>query len=153
MKTNKTLGGILIVAGTTTGAGMLALPIVSANLGLVLSSLLMVGFWILSLISASMTVDIMLNQSKILSVPALAGRILGHGSKIFSALTLLMLLYAVLSAYISGLSSIVHSLLHQNFDRFIIAVICVITLGSILLFNIRVVDYWNRTLLTLKLFL
>ena len=40
---NKTLGSTLIVAGTTIGAGMLAMPLTSAGIGFGFTTLLLVS--------------------------------------------------------------------------------------------------------------
>ncbi|CZF79787.1 Tyrosine-specific transport protein [Grimontia marina] len=44
---NKVLGSTLIIAGTTIGAGMLALPLASAGLGFTHSLILMIAMWML----------------------------------------------------------------------------------------------------------
>ncbi len=43
MALNKTLGSMLIIAGTTIGAGMLALPLASAGLGFTTALIAMFG--------------------------------------------------------------------------------------------------------------
>ena len=47
MLKNKTFGSALIIAGTTIGAGMLAMPLTSAGIGLVIPVFLLVGLWAL----------------------------------------------------------------------------------------------------------
>ena len=49
---NKTLGSTLIVAGTTIGAGMLAMPLTSAGIGFGFTTLLLVSLWLLLAFSA-----------------------------------------------------------------------------------------------------
>lgn len=44
MLKNKTFGSALIIAGTTIGAGMLAMPLTSAEMGFGYTVLLLVGF-------------------------------------------------------------------------------------------------------------
>ncbi|PRM58964.1 Tyrosine-specific transport protein [Haemophilus influenzae] len=44
MLKNKTFGSALIIAGTTIGAGMLAMPLTSAGMGFGYTLLLLVGF-------------------------------------------------------------------------------------------------------------
>ena len=45
MLKNKTLGSALIIAGTSIGAGMLAMPLTSAGIGFGYTVLLLVGLW------------------------------------------------------------------------------------------------------------
>ena len=42
----KLLGGMLLIAGTALGAGMLAIPMVLAQFGVLWGSLLMVFIWL-----------------------------------------------------------------------------------------------------------
>ncbi len=44
---NKILGSALMIAGTTIGAGMLAMPLTSAGMGFGATALLLVGLWAL----------------------------------------------------------------------------------------------------------
>ena len=47
MLKNKTFGSALIIAGTTIGAGMLAMPLTSAGIGFGYTVFLLVGLWAL----------------------------------------------------------------------------------------------------------
>ena len=42
---NKTVGSTLLVAGTMIGAGMLAMPLTSAGIGLTATVFLLLGLW------------------------------------------------------------------------------------------------------------
>ena len=42
---NKTVGSTLLVAGTMIGAGMLAMPLTSAGIGLTATIFLLIGLW------------------------------------------------------------------------------------------------------------
>ena len=55
---NKTLGSALIVAGTTIGAGMLAMPITSAEMGFGYTLLLLFILWALLSYSALLFVEV-----------------------------------------------------------------------------------------------
>ncbi|WP_319950534.1 aromatic amino acid transport family protein, partial [Klebsiella pneumoniae] len=44
---NRTLGSIFIVAGTTIGAGMLAMPLAAAGVGFSVTLGLLIGLWAL----------------------------------------------------------------------------------------------------------
>ena len=45
MLKNKTFGSALIIAGTTIGAGMLAMPLTSAGMGVGFIVVLLLGLW------------------------------------------------------------------------------------------------------------
>ncbi|NAX36418.1 tyrosine transporter TyrP, partial [Vibrio sp. V27_P1S3P104] len=52
MKKSKLLGSSLIIAGTTIGAGMLALPLASAGIGFSTSLIIMLTLWALMAFTA-----------------------------------------------------------------------------------------------------
>ena len=57
MLQNKTFGSALIIAGTTIGAGMLAMPLTSAGMGFGYTVLLLVGLWALLVYSGLLFVE------------------------------------------------------------------------------------------------
>lgn len=155
MKQNsRVFGGTLIVAGTAIGAGMLALPMLSAGIGFFYSIALMTCMWLVSLFSALVTVEIILYSGKNSSIPYLSGKIIGRSFKIIGALSLTVLLYSVLSAYISGLSSIINkNLISINLGESYISMIVAIVVAYVLFLSISVVDYTNRVLFIGKMIL
>ncbi|BBQ53156.1 hypothetical protein WP2S18C03_22370 [Aeromonas veronii] len=60
----KTLGCTLLIAGTTIGAGMLALPLASSSLGGPATLLLLIGLWALMAFTAMLQVEASLNTGK-----------------------------------------------------------------------------------------
>ena len=58
MLKNKTFGSALIIAGTTIGAGMLAMPLTSAGIGFGYTVLLLVGLWALLVYSGLLFVEV-----------------------------------------------------------------------------------------------
>lgn len=71
----RTLGATFLIAGTTIGAGMLALPMTSASFGFSRSIMLLVVIWMYMLISAGITVEI--SHGKGQSIAAIAEARLG----------------------------------------------------------------------------
>ncbi|MBP9792243.1 MAG: hypothetical protein KBC27_03430 [Rickettsiales bacterium] len=151
-QSNKVFGGTLIVAGTAIGAGMLALPMLSATMGFFNSICFMTVMWLLSLFSAFITVEIILYYGRDVSVPYLSGKFLGKSFKLVGAVSLLVLLYSVLSAYISGLSSVINkNITWGNLREGYIALIIAVLSGYIIFLSIRAVDYTNRILFIAKI--
>src|SRR5437879_6258710 len=100
---SKTLGSILIVAGTAIGAGMLATPIITAAAGFSYAALLMILLWGIMCISALLVTE------ATLAFPAgyngfitMAHATLGRSGQALCWLAFLGLLYALSAAYISG---------------------------------------------------
>ncbi len=148
---NKNFGGALIVAGTAIGAGMLALPIVSSSIGFVYSIIAMTVMWLLSLLSAFVTIEVILHYGRNDSIPHLCGQTLGQSMKVVGSVSLLVLLYSVLSAYISGLSSIISSNISLlNMGTGYIALVITLIVGYIVFLKTSVVDYTNRILFVAK---
>lgn len=152
-QSNRIIGGTLIVAGTAIGAAMLALPILSANMGFFVSVVLMTVMWLLSLFSAFITVEIILYHGQNVSVPYLSGKYVGKSFKLFGSAALLVLLYSVLSAYISGLSTVINQNLTWALGEGYIAFIITILSGYIIFLSISAVDYTNRVLFIAKIIL
>lgn len=148
---NKNFGGALIVAGTAIGAGMLALPIVSSSMGFGYSVIAMTVMWLLSLLSAFVSIEVILHYGRNDSIPHLCGYTLGKTMEAVGAISLLVLLYSVLSAYISGLSSIISSNISLlNIGNGYVALIITLIVGYIVFLRTSVVDYANRILFFAK---
>lgn len=100
--TNKLLGGILLVAGTTIGAGMLALPVITAFAGFWPSIALFFFCWLLMLATAFFFLDVNLSLSDEPNLISMAGKTLGPFGKAISWIFYLLLLYSLTAAYIAG---------------------------------------------------
>jgi tyrosine-specific transport protein len=113
----KTVNGILFVAGTCVGSGMIALPMTLAKVGLVPSILLMIGIWAIVYITALMSVELNLQAGKGLPLVGLCKLFSGRKAEMIGALSLSILSYSLLAAYIAGGSSIISNLLKtEAFD-------------------------------------
>ena len=55
---NKTVGSTLLVAGTMIGAGMLAMPLTSAGIGLTATVFLLIGLWAVLTFTALLFVEL-----------------------------------------------------------------------------------------------
>jgi len=155
MNTSKIIGCILILVGTCIGAGILALPLVSAAAGFTMSALLATGIWILMTVTALLVLEINLtfpNDSNSLGV--MAKKILGRSGQAVTWITLLLLLYSVLAAYTSGASALFHSMFHLvgniNFPNWGSALLFVGILGGAVFWSTKTVDYTNRFLMVFK---
>lgn len=55
---NRTLGSVFIVAGTTIGAGMLAMPLAAAGVGFSVTLILLIGLWALMCYTALLLLEV-----------------------------------------------------------------------------------------------
>lgn len=148
MSWSRPIGAALIVAGTAIGGGILALPIVSAQLGFFPMLILMLVTWFVMCISSLLTLRINLIISPGGSFLTMTGNSLGVVGKVLSTLSFLFLFYALLAAYISGASSFLESYLgHYAVLNWSHAGYCLLAAGiviCILILGVSTVDRINR---------
>ncbi len=99
---NKTLGGILLVAGTAIGAGMLAMPITTGFGGFFPTLLLLVVYWLYMMFTALLYLEVNLSIPGENNLITMAKKTLGEPGRIVSWIVYLFLLYSLTAAYISG---------------------------------------------------
>ncbi|ERF77856.1 tyrosine transporter [Gallibacterium anatis] len=100
---NKTLGSALIVAGTTIGAGMLAMPITSAEMGFGYTLLLLFILWALLSYSALLFVEVYQKaERKDAGIATLAEQHFGMVGRVLATLSLVIFMYAILTVYSLG---------------------------------------------------
>src|SRR3989338_7821905 len=98
----KMVGGILLIIGICIGAGMLGLPVATATHDLVSSSLLMVACWFVMTLGALYILETNLKFAPGANLISMAKHTLGPTGAIVTWLVNLLLLYALLAAYITG---------------------------------------------------
>ncbi|SQC93763.1 Tyrosine permease [Cedecea neteri] len=110
---NRTLGSVFIVAGTTIGAGMLAMPLASAGVGFGVTLLMLVGLWALMCYTALLLVEVYQHVSADTGLGTLARRYLGRPGQWLTGFSMLFLMYALTAAYISGAGELLAASLSQ----------------------------------------
>ena len=155
MNTSKFIGCTMILIGTTIGAGMLALPMVSAAAGFTWSLVFMLIAWIASTLTGLLIIEVNLALPiDSCSYSSMAKQTLGNFGKIITWISYLFLLYALITAYVIGASgfitSIFGSTLHIEIPNWISAILFTFILGSAVFWGTEAVDYLNRILMSLK---
>lgn len=147
----KLLGAILLVAGTTIGAAMLALPVITGFAGFIPSLLLLLLFWGYMTYTALLILEVNLSLESNCNLISMAKRTLGRTGEWVGWVTYLFLLYSLTTAYLAGGGPII-----VDFVRSLSGFIMPSWSGSIPLFVIfgyfvykgtRSVDYLNRLLM------
>lgn len=148
------IGATLIVAGTTFGAGMLALPMTSGKAGFINSSLLLIGMWAFTCFAALVTLEINLRNGGGYSISYLAEKIFGRFGKWVASLSIGLLFYALLAAYTTGGASFlkagVESITGISAPFSVMAISFAVMLGVFVYSSTTHVDYANRFLLFVK---
>ncbi|QQX80594.1 tryptophan permease [Shewanella sp. KX20019] len=137
------LGGAMIIAGTTVGAGMFSLPVVGAGMWFGYSMLMLVGIWFCMLVSGLMLLETNLHFKPGASFDTLTKTTLGQFWRIINGLSIAFVLYILTYAYISGGSSIVnHSLegLGVNLPQSVAGLVFAAVLASIVIISTKAVD-------------
>lgn len=106
MLLHKSLGGILLIAGTCIGAGMLALPISTAPVGFWTAGALIILAGVLMMITGLYTAEVNLWFKGNASFITMAEKTLGNVGKNIVWCLLIGLLYALVAAYIAGGASL-----------------------------------------------
>lgn len=145
------IGGILLVAGTTIGAGMLALPVVTGLAGFIPSALLFLVYWMYMTYTALLTLEANLWFKKETNLVTLTRDILGRPGELISWGFYLYLLYALTTAYIAGSTPIFQNismnLLGIHLPQWAGPLPLLALFGSFVYFGTRAVDKINRVLM------
>ncbi|PSU45046.1 tyrosine transporter [Photobacterium frigidiphilum] len=108
----KLLGSSLIIAGTALGAGMLAIPMVLAQFGLLWGTLLMLVIWLGTTYAALLLLEASIKSGGGLGMNTIARKTLGKGGQLVTNGLLYALLVCLLMAYIIGAGDLVKKMLH-----------------------------------------
>ena len=151
---SKIFGGTLLIVGTSIGAGMLALPIVTSAGGYLHSLWLFFGVWVITVFAAFILLEVNLWHPEKSNLISMARDTLGVPGQIITWLIYLLLLYSLLSAYIAGGSDLLHGIFlafRIHTAGWVDSVLFTVILGSIVYKDILVVDWTNRGLMTIKM--
>ena len=149
----KLLGSVLLVVGTSIGAGMLGLPIATAQLGFVGSLILLFACWAIMTVGALLLLEVNLWLPQNNNLITMAGKTIGPLGQVIAWISYLMLLYSLLCAYIAGGSDLLDNVLRSYgimLSHTASSIMFTIIFGSIVYFGIRSVDYVNRGLMLFK---
>lgn len=102
MTKSKVLGSTLIIAGTTIGAGMLALPLASAGIGFSTSLMIMIALWAFMAYTALLMIEVHQHAEQDATLHTLAKQFLGTKGKWVASFAMMFLFYALCAAYIAG---------------------------------------------------
>lgn len=151
---NKLIGGILLIIGTSIGGGMLALPIATAQLGFINAILFLIACWAIMTASAFVLLEVNLWHPANSNLITMAKTTLGRVGQIIAWVSYLLLLYALLAAYVSGGGDFLQHFLSEfnlNLNNKICNTLFVFLLSIVVYKGINSVDYLNRGLMFSKL--
>ena len=145
---------MLLIIGTSIGGGMLALPVSMAEVGMINSVIFLFLCWLVMTGGALLILEVNLRLPAGSNMVTMAKHTLGLPGQMIAWITCLCLLYTLLSAYISGGSDVLNSLLQQihiQLPIWLTSIIFTAIFGAIIFNGIHMVDYVNRGLMFGKL--
>jgi tyrosine-specific transport protein len=146
------LGAILLVAGTTIGAGMLALPVVTGFAGFIPATVLFIIYWIFMTFTAFLMLEVNLWMDEHTNLISMARHTLGLTGKVASWVIYLFLLYTLTTAYIAGSGPIFIDFIQQmtgyRLPDWLGPFPLLLLFGFFVYQGARAVDYVNRILMT-----
>ncbi|MCX7115818.1 MAG: tryptophan/tyrosine permease [Gammaproteobacteria bacterium] len=151
---SKALGGMLLIIGTSIGAGMLALPLALAQVGFEYSLILLVVCWFVMYLGARLLLEVNLKSAPGSHLVSMAKQSLGWPGQLVAWIACLALFYSLLAGYIAGGSDVLKTLLMQtgwSLPDWISTVVFTVGFGLVVYSGIRSVDYVNRGLMFGKL--
>ncbi|GLR74279.1 amino acid permease [Aliivibrio sifiae] len=150
----KLIGSSLIISGTALGAGMLAIPMVLAQFGLLWGTALMLLIFIGTTYAALLLLEASINVGGGLGMNTIARKSLGKGGQLVTNGLLYALLICLLMAYILGAGDLLNKLLRNvGFDLSLVQSQVAFTLiaGVIVASGTAVIDKLNRVLFAVML--
>ncbi|MBW3696222.1 amino acid permease [Vibrio sp. T187] len=155
MTKSKVFGSTLIIAGTTIGAGMLALPLASAGIGFTTSLFIMFALWMLMAFTALLMVELHQYADSKATLHTLAESILGTKGKWIASFSVMFLFYALCAAYIAGggaqFNQRLIDLAGIELDSTITTIIFTLLVATVVTIGTHSVDKVNRVLFACKL--
>ncbi len=145
----KMMGSSLIIAGTALGAGMLAIPMVLAQFGLLYGTLLMVLICFGTTYAALLLLEATIKAGGGLGLNSIARKTLGKQGQLLTNGLLYALLICLLMAYILGAGDLLSKLL-SNFGIDLTAttsqIVFTLLAGAVVASGTGVIDKLNRAL-------
>jgi tyrosine-specific transport protein len=146
MRLGPVIGGILLVAGTTIGVGMLGLPVMTSFMGFFPSLILLTFCWAFMLVSGFLFIEINDQIGSDANLVSMAEKTLGPIGKALAWIFYLLLLYSLMAAYMSGSAPLFQTLfpgISQDVSKFVLPLV----FGSFIYLGTKGVDWINRVLM------
>lgn len=150
------LGGIMIIAGGTIGAGMLANPISTSGVWFIGSILILIYTWFCMMSSGLMLLEANLHYPTGASFDTIVKDLLGKGWNALNGLSLAFVLYILTYAYITSGGGITESFINQllstpesavEIGRTSGSLIFAILLAAFVWFSTKAVDRFSTILI------
>ena len=151
----KAFGATLLLAGTMLGAGMLALPLVSAEMGFDFACLSLIAVWVLMTYTGLIMLEVCLAFPAGTEFDGMTRVLFGRRGVLIINGSLLLLLFSLSAAHIAGAGSSYQFALQQylgvNWPVWLVSVLCTLLVALLVLTGTHLVDWVNRWLFCLNI--
>lgn len=141
------LGGALLIAGTTIGVGMLALPVATGPAGFIPSVSIYFITWLFMLFTGLLMLEVCTWMPKDANLITMAGRLLGKPGKAVCWVVYLFLFVTVMIAHVAGGGSVLNELIGGSLPDWASMVIYVLAFSPIVYMGAHSVDRLNLGLM------
>ena len=122
------------------------MPLTSAGIGFGFTLVLLLGLWALLTFSALLFVELYQTTESDAGIGTLAEQYFGKAGRIVATAVLVIFLYALIAAYVSGGGSLLKDLLPESFGDKVSILLFTVIFGSFIIIGTHSVDKINRVL-------
>ena len=145
--TGHVLGGALLIAGTTIGVGMLALPVATGPGGFIPSVAIYLLCWLYMLCTGLLLLEVCTWMPKDSNLITMAHRLLGNVGKNICWVVYLFLFVTVMIAHVAGGGSVLNELIGCSMPDWAAMVLYVVIFSPVVYMGAHSVDRLNLCLM------
>lgn len=151
MITKSSIGAMLLITGCCIGAGMVGLPVLSAQAGFLPTTLAMASVYLFTTLTGLLIMEATLWFDEPVNLMTIAESAFGKAGKLAVMLLFLFLFYCLFVAYFDGggtlLSNALSDLFHFSIPKDVGVILFLALIASITYGGTRLVDQVNKALL------
>lgn len=150
MKISHFVGAVGLIAGTSIGGAILSLPVSTAQYGFLPIVALLISCWLFMTYSALLILEVNTNCHRDANLISMARASLGKAGVVVTWIAYLLLLYALMAAYLSGLSAMTVDMshhLHQPISVLWSAILLTAVFSLLIYAGTSTMDMLNRLLM------
>jgi len=141
------LGGSLLIAGTSIGVGMLAMPIVTGQGGFIPAFVIYILCWLFMLSTGLLLLEVALQLPKDINFITMTKRMLGNWGKDTTWVVYLFLFITVMIAHVAGGGAVLNELIGTRLPEWAAIVLYVILFSPVVYLGTHSVDRLNLLLM------
>ena len=141
------LGGTLLIAGTTIGVGMLALPVATGDGGFLPAIVIYLLCWLFMLCTGLLLLEVCTWMPKDSNLITMANRLLGPTGKYICWFVYLFLFVTVMIAHVVGGGSVLNEITNGAIPNWLSMILYVIIFSPVVYLGTKWVDRLNITLM------